>query len=370
MLSGRAGSPKYGVIDFITVTGEVFNPRGGRPPNRPKIIFESKIGFKSCEQGREKFQGVALDWVWFDEEPPIDIYDECVIRTLDKGGVIWGTMTPLKGRSWVYEKIYLCADSESISIHCWSWEDNPFLSEREIRKMERSFSGEQLESRKFGRFGEGLGLVYKEFSEKNIIEFGSKMLQNEKWVYNGISIDPGYTNPTAVLWFGVDGQDNIYVLGEYKESGRNVEQIAKSIKEISDGLGLAVENVFIDSASVARTLGEPNSVAEQFRAHGIDVNTNVEKNVLEGVFEIKKLLCASDGTRKLFICDNCVALIAEMRSYFWGDKNRPIKNNDHCLDALRYFVMSERKGEFSPQVIRGRRDIFEKHKRRLIRENR
>ena len=91
MLNGRKDSPKSGVIDYILIK----NVFGG----------VSKIGFKTCDQGREKFQGTSLDWVWFDEEPPYDIYLECRMRVLDKVGDIFGTMTPLKGLTWVYDKI-------------------------------------------------------------------------------------------------------------------------------------------------------------------------------------------------------------------------------------------------------------------------
>ena len=63
MQSGRKDAPEQGVIDFIRVK----NVLGGI----------SVIGFKSCDQGREKFQGTSLDFVWFDEEPPYDIYLEC-----------------------------------------------------------------------------------------------------------------------------------------------------------------------------------------------------------------------------------------------------------------------------------------------------
>ena len=73
-MSGRKGAPEYGIIDHIVVR----NVFGGL----------SKIGFKSCDQGREKFQGASLDYVWFDEEPPYDVYEECVMRVLDRCGEI------------------------------------------------------------------------------------------------------------------------------------------------------------------------------------------------------------------------------------------------------------------------------------------
>ena len=93
MISGRKDAPAMGVIDQIYVR----NAFGGI----------SVIGFKSCDQGREKFQGSSLDFVWFDEEPPKDIYDECRMRLMDRRGELFGTMTPLKGLTFVYDEIYL-----------------------------------------------------------------------------------------------------------------------------------------------------------------------------------------------------------------------------------------------------------------------
>jgi phage terminase large subunit-like protein len=59
------------------------------------------LGFKSYEQGREKWQGETLDGVWMDEEPPLDIYVEAITRTNTTTGPIWITFTPLLGFSEV-----------------------------------------------------------------------------------------------------------------------------------------------------------------------------------------------------------------------------------------------------------------------------
>ena len=61
----------------------------------------STLGFKSYDQGREKWQGETLDFVWFDEEPPLDIYTEGLTRTNATGGLVWMTFTPLLGMSEV-----------------------------------------------------------------------------------------------------------------------------------------------------------------------------------------------------------------------------------------------------------------------------
>lgn len=67
---------------------------------------ESVLSFKSYEKGREKWQGETLDGVWFDEEPPLDIYCEGRTRTVAKSGIVIITFTPLLGMSEVV-KLFL-----------------------------------------------------------------------------------------------------------------------------------------------------------------------------------------------------------------------------------------------------------------------
>lgn len=61
----------------------------------------STLLFKSYEQGRAKWQGDTLNGVWFDEEPPSDIYVEGLTRTHATGGMVMMTFTPLNGMSEV-----------------------------------------------------------------------------------------------------------------------------------------------------------------------------------------------------------------------------------------------------------------------------
>lgn len=59
----------------------------------------SKLGLKSYQQGRGSFEGTEQDGIWLDEEPPMEIYGECLIRTATTGGLIYLTFTPLEGMS-------------------------------------------------------------------------------------------------------------------------------------------------------------------------------------------------------------------------------------------------------------------------------
>ena len=66
----------------------------------------SVLGFKSYDQGRAKWQGATLDFVWFDEEPPEDVYIEGLTRTNATGGVVWLTFTPLNGMTAVVQAFF------------------------------------------------------------------------------------------------------------------------------------------------------------------------------------------------------------------------------------------------------------------------
>lgn len=329
MLSGRKDSPASGIIDQIKLK----NVFGGI----------STIGFKSCDQGREKFQGASLDFVWFDEEPPRDIYEECLMRVMDRKGDIFGTMTPLKGRTFVYNEIYLNAKrNPEVWYEFMNWEDNPFLSASEVKLLEGALDQSSLDSRKYGRFSEGYGLVYPEFDES--VHVVKPFTVPPEWQEN-VSIDPGLHNPLSAHWYCVDWDGNIYVVAEHYEKGRDIDFHAAAIDEISRRLGWKRDgsgriSALIDSAAGQRTLASSKSVSELFYERGIAVNPNVDKDVFSGISRVKSYLARGNGQPDIYIFDCCENMIAEFKSYSWGAGDRPIKAGDHAMDELRYFVMS------------------------------
>ncbi len=73
----------------------------------------SSLGFKTYEAGRTKWQGETLDFVWFDEEPPMDVYMEGLTRTNASGGVVFITFTPIFGMSEVVHMFMEDAKSDN-----------------------------------------------------------------------------------------------------------------------------------------------------------------------------------------------------------------------------------------------------------------
>ena len=328
MISGSKGSPQYGIIDYIVIQ----NVFGGT----------SKIAFKSCEAGREKFQGTSLDFVWFDEEPPRDIYEECRMRVLDRAGEVFGTMTPLKGLTWVYDEIYLNSkNSKEVWCEFMEWADNPYLSEREIEDMSETLSADSLDARRYGHFQTLGGMVYTEFSEANIIEpFDVPPEWQDK-----LSIDPGLNNPLSCHWYARDGDGNVYVVAEHYQAKKDVAYHAEKILEISDKLGWHRDKfgcvcALMDSAANQRTLNGQRSVAELFRECKIAVDTRVNKDLYTGINKVKALLKPLNSPPKLYVFSCCVNMIREFKGYFWDSGDKPVKKDDHAMDELRYYVCS------------------------------
>lgn len=351
MLSGSKASPENGIIDTIIIN----NVFGGK----------SKIGFKSADQSREKFQGASLDFVWFDEEPPKDIYDECKMRVLDKKGDIFGTMTPLKGLSFVYEEIYLNnSNNEQIAYFTMEWADNPFLDTKEVEQMTKSLSSSSLASRRYGKFMTNSGLVYEEFDQSiHVIE----PFDVPKDWYDKISIDPGLNNPLSAHFYCVDYDDNIYVIAEHYESGKDIDYHAKAILTIAKQLDWHYNHsgkleALIDSAANQRTLASNKSVSELFYEKGIAVNTNVRKEKFTGIARVKEYFIARPP--KIFIFKNCTNMIRELKSYWWGKGDTPIKKDDHAMDELRYYIMSRPRND---NMQKPTKTIQEKFKDKLIR---
>lgn len=96
---GSGMIPKHLIIDI--------RPKAGIPDAIDTAVIKhcsgatSILQFGSYDQGREAFQATERDVVILDEEPPLDVYTECLMRTLTTKGIVLAAFTPLKGMSEV-----------------------------------------------------------------------------------------------------------------------------------------------------------------------------------------------------------------------------------------------------------------------------
>jgi phage terminase large subunit-like protein len=172
------------------------------------------IQFKSYEQGREKFQGAGVRLIWFDEEPPQDIWDECFVR-VEAGqqlDVIL-TMTAIKGMTWVYNRIYQDTSNPDLYVSTAGWDDNPFLTEAQKDQMARGLTPAALKVRREGKFTKRVGLVCHWFDRsKHIRHYDS---YDRSWTWYEV-LDGGWSDPACWLLVGVDKDNDIHVVNGYR----------------------------------------------------------------------------------------------------------------------------------------------------------
>lgn len=108
-----------------------------------------KVQFKSSDAGRAKFQSDEVDWIWFDEEPyKIEIFNECMMRLVDRAGNWWMTATPINGTAWLKK----LSEREDVFDTTGAMWDNPYLPAEEVEKAAAELSEEQRAVRIEGRY--------------------------------------------------------------------------------------------------------------------------------------------------------------------------------------------------------------------------
>lgn len=195
----------------------------------------SIITFKSYDQGRDKFQGAGKRLIWFDEEPPHDIWEECFVR-VEAGqelDVIL-TMTAIKGMTWVYDELYLSTNNPDLYVSEAGWDDNPWLTEKQKQQMSRGLSAQAILVRRFGKFVKRVGLVAAWWErDKHLKHYVRSLDQVQSdhdvlimpdWTFFEVS-DPGFSDPFAWLEIAVDLDGNVHVIDGFREAQLQPEQV-------------------------------------------------------------------------------------------------------------------------------------------------
>lgn len=214
--------PKHRIKKITNIRNDIWS--------RVEIDNGSSIIFKSYDQGREKFQGAGKRIIWFDEEPPFDVWQEANMR-MEAGQRldILLTMTPVNGMSWVYDQLYLNVDDPDIFQIVLGWNDNPWLTAEQKEQMERGLSPEMLAIRRDGSFVQHTGQVCNWWRRE--VHLMKDLYRQPDWNIYRI-IDFGWSSSkTCVLWIGIDSYERVYIFDGLYVNETTDEELAKIIKD-------------------------------------------------------------------------------------------------------------------------------------------
>lgn len=287
----------------------------------------STLGFKSYDQGREKFQGTSKDLIHLDEEPDIGIYEECLLRTLDTGGLIMLTMTPLKGLSDICQHFMQDLTNKNKKIIQASWDDTNHLSNNEKELLRKSLRPHEIEAREKGIPSLGSGKIYP-IKEEDITVKPFTIPNHYKRCFG---MDFGWSNPTAIVWAAIDPEtDIIYIYDSYAVSEKSPAEHSIFIKE----KGAYIPGV-CDPAGGMSMQANGISLIDLYAKAGIYL-TKADNSVEAGIMQVYELM--NEGKIKVF--SNLEPFWREFRLYRRNEKGQIVKKDDHLMDAFRYLIIS------------------------------
>ncbi len=166
----------------------------------------SRIGFKAYEMGSEKFMGESVDLIWLDEEPPQDIYSQCITRTLDRNGMVYLTFTPESGMTEVVQNFTSDLKPKQALITA-SWADFEHLTDSMKEQILQALPPHERELRIKGIPMIGSGLVFPVDEDSLACE----PFTIPEHFTRIAGLDFGYDHPTAVVWVAWDKMRILYI---------------------------------------------------------------------------------------------------------------------------------------------------------------
>ncbi|MBO6755465.1 MAG: hypothetical protein JJ902_04010 [Roseibium sp.] len=307
----------------------------------------STVYFKSYDQGRTKWQANTVDLVWFDEEPPEDVYFEGITRTNATGGLVMVTFTPLQGMSAVVAR-FLLEDSPDRAVVTMTIDDAEHFTPEEREKIVASYPAHEREARTKGIPTLGSGLIFPVIEDEIICE---PFEVPKHWPQIG-GLDFGYDHPFGAVRLAWDrDNDVVYVTSDYRKREATPIVHAAALKPWGSWLIWAWphDGLQHDKGSgdqLAKQYGEQGLNMWHERATFEDGTNGVEAGIIAILDRMQT------GRWKVF--STCQLWLEERRLYHRKD-GKIVKIRDDVISASRYAYMMLRFAKTEPEPRRKRR---------------
>jgi PBSX family phage terminase large subunit len=295
----------------------------------------------SDESSEKKIRGLTLAGVYGDEVTlwPQNFFKRSLDRMSVRGAKGFFTTNPDSPYHWL-KTDYIDRERE-LNMRSYHFEltDNPNLPQEYVEDLKKEFTGLW-----YKRFIQGLwvvaeGAIYDGFDEDlHVVDEVPHPSQYERII---AGVDYGTYNPTSFLSLGLY-KGTWYVFSECRYEGgaggiqrqRTDAEHSQAMREWIENGGWTPDSIQIDPSAA--------SFKQQLKQDGLTTIKNADHDVLDGIRVVARAL--SRGQLKVH--RSCTHLIKEFATYVWDPKaqeergeDKPIKQNDHSLDSLRYAAM-------------------------------
>ncbi len=285
------------------------------------------------ESSQDLIQGITLAGVFFDEVAlmPESFVNQATGRCSVDGSKYWFNCNPDGPYHWFKVNWIDKASEKKILYLHFTMDDNLSLSEKIKERYRSMYSGVFYKRYILGLWCMAEGVIYDMFdAARHIVKKPENLVKANYYV----SCDYGTQNATVFLLWCRDTTGRWICILEYYYSGRE-EASQKTDTEYADDLeawlgGIKPVKIIVDPAAA--------SFIAELKRRGYSVK-KAKNDVLDGIRYVASLL----NQDQIAIEESCINTRKEFASYVWDEKasergeDRPVKQFDHCMDALRYF---------------------------------
>ncbi len=288
------------------------------------------------ERSQDLIQGITLAGVFFDEVAlmPESFVNQATGRCSVEGSKFWFNCNPDGPYHWFKVNWIDKQEEKKIIYLHFTMDDNLSLSERVKERYRSMYSGVFFKRYILGLWTVAEGIIYDMFDNAKHVLSEIKDILNEQST-NYVSIDYGTQNATVfLLW-----QKTIFGLWictrEYYYSGRDKGKQKTDSEYAEDLIN------WLEATKVNAVIVDPSAASfiAELRKRGFHVR-KAKNDVEDGIRVVGNAL----NLGIIFFSALCKETIKEFASYTWDAKagergeDKPVKQYDHCMDAVRYFV--------------------------------
>lgn len=309
---------------------------------RHKSGGTSRVTIKTYDQGRLRWQGETLDFVWFDEEPPEDIYFEGLTRTNARGGIVTLTFTPLMGMSNVVRR-FLSEKPAGSAVTTMTIDDALHYTQEQRDAIIATYPAHERDARIKGIPTMGSGRVFQ-IPDEQIMEPTISLPAHWPRI---CGLDIGWDHPTAAAWVAWDrDSDTVHVYDCYRVREATPIIHAAAIKARGAWIPVAWPH-----DGLQHDKGSGEQIAALYRAQGLNM---LKERVTHAPAKGEKEGTGGNGveaglfdmldrmqTGRLKVARHLHDWFEEFRLYHRED-GKVVKVADDLMSATRYACMALR----------------------------
>ena len=306
-----------------------------------KVNFFFLFGGKD-ESSQNLIQGITLAGAFFDEVAlmPESFVNQATARCSVEGAKWWFNCNPEGPFHWFKCNWIDRAEERRLLYVHFLMTDNLTLSEKTLEKYRNMYTGVFAQRFILGQWAAADGVIYAMFDRSAHVRDTEGFAPEREF----IAVDYGTFNPCVFLHFfaaGVGDGITHYIDREYYHSGRGTE--AGTAIQKDDAQYAAEMLRFCRGRKDIPIIIDPSasSFITRLRHDGFTNVLPAKNAVLDGISAVSLEL----SQFRLGFSPACRMTLRELPSYVWDAKHaqktgedRPVKENDHCCDAMRYGV--------------------------------